>query len=82
MISIEELQREVARRAAEDREFRAQMLADPRAALNRAFGITVPDTMEVVVHACDMRTVHLVLPPVLDGEQLETVAAGFCCPGT
>ena len=66
-----------------DSVFRAQLLADPKTAINQEFGITVPDNIEIKVHKSDMTTVHLALPPdeVLDEEQLQAVSAGLCCCG-
>ena len=82
MITADELQRRVAKRAAEDREFRRQLLADPKAVLNREFGIAIPDDVDVIVHASDLRTLHLVLLPVLNEEELKAVAPGLCRCGT
>ena len=83
MQTAEEMRAHLTGRAAEDPSFRAQLIADPKTVMNQEFGITVPDSIEVVVHESDMRTVHLALPPdsTLDEEQLEAISAGLCCCG-
>lgn len=83
MQSAEEMRAHLTNRAAEDSAFRAQLVADPKGAMNQEFGITVPENIEIVVHESDMRTVHLALPPdpVMDEEQLEAISAGLCCCG-
>ncbi len=83
MKSAEEMRTHLTEKAFEDAGFRAQLVADPKGILNKEFGITVPDNINVVVHESDMQTVHLALPPssALNEEQLEAIAAGLCCCG-
>ena len=83
MQSAEEMRAHLTTKAAEDSAFRAQLIADPKGVMNQEFGIAVPDTIEIMVHESDMRTVHLALPPdtALDEEQLEAISAGLCCCG-
>ena len=68
-------------KAAEDADFRKQLIADPRSVLAETFGITVPDGFKVVVHEDDTRTAHLVLPafPELTDAQLQQAAGGGDC---
>lgn len=82
MIAVDELQRRAAERAMNDPEFRRQLLADPKAVLNREFGISIPDDVEIIVHVSDPRTVHVVLAPVLNEEQLNAVYPGRCSDGS
>lgn len=63
-----------------DPEFKARLLADPRATL-AAEGFNVPDSIEVLVMENTPRVVHMVLPPApaegeLEDEALEAVAGG------
>ncbi len=83
MKTSEDMRAHLTARAAEDSAFRAQLIADPKSVMNQEFGITVPDSIQVVVHESDMRTVHLALPPdpTLNEEQLEAISAGLCCCG-
>ncbi len=83
MQSAEEMRAHLTQKAVEDAAFRAQLLADPKGALNQEFGISVPDNIDIQVHESDMQTVHLALPPspVMDEEQLEAISAGLCCCG-
>ena len=69
------------RKAAEDADFRKQLIGDPRSALAETFGITVPDDFKVVVHEDDTRTAHLVLPAStqLTDAQLQKAAGGGDC---
>ena len=63
-------------RAAEDGEFRARLIADPKAAIASETGAAMPDGFEVVVHEDSATTAHLVLPrsSQLDEAELELVA--------
>ena len=81
MRSGDEMLRQIVDKSAVDAAFRQQLLADPRTAITAELGITMPESMNVVVHESDMQTVHLALPPDpnLTEEQLEAVSAGLCC---
>ena len=50
-------------RAGMDSGFRARLLADPRAAMEREFGITLPEGHEIHVHEDTETATHIVLPP-------------------
>ena len=70
----------------EDPHFRQWLLANPRSAVKETLNIEVPDDFEIVVHADDDRTAHLVLPPSaeLSDAQLQRAAGGakpVCAPG-
>ena len=81
MISGDEMLKQIVDKSAIDEEFRQQLLADPKSAITGELGITMPESMNVVVHESDMQTVHLALPPDpnITEEQLEAVSAGLCC---
>ncbi len=83
MQTAEELNTYLMQKAAEDEDFRAQLVSDPKGVLNDQFGITVPDNIQIKVHESDLQTIHLALPPtpVLNEEQLEAISAGWCCCG-
>ena len=49
-------------KAADDDEFRARLLADPRALLSEDYGIVLPENLKLHVHEEDATTAHLVLP--------------------
>ena len=82
METQDSMQQQLIDKASEDDAFRAQLLAEPRAAIRDALGIELPGDFDVIVHEDDVRTAHLVLPPSakLTDAQLERVAGGFC-PG-
>lgn len=81
MKSGDEMLRQIVDKSAADAAFRQQLLADPKTAITAELGITMPESMNVVVHESDMQTVHLALPPDpnITEEQLEAVSAGLCC---
>ena len=78
MTTATELKAQVLTRAAEDGDFRARLIADPKAAIASEVGTTVPDGFDVVVHEDSATTAHLVLPPsaALTEAELEAVAGG------
>ncbi len=81
MKSGDEMLRQIVEKSALDADFRQQLLADPKTTISDELGITIPDSMNIVVHESDMQTVHLALPPNphITEEQLEAVSAGLCC---
>ena len=86
MTTATELRAQVLTKAAEDEEFRASLIADPKAAIASELGTTVPDGFDVVVHEDSATTAHLVLPPTprLTDAELAAVAGGadWMTPGS
>jgi hypothetical protein len=70
-------------RAATDPAFRQQLLANPKPTLERALGITLPPSMEVVIMEEKASKLCLVLPAQalagqeLSDEQIAGVAGGY-----
>jgi hypothetical protein len=56
------LQEQIIQKAWEDAEFKKQLLADPKTAVKDAFGVDVPDTIEVEVVEETANKFYLVLP--------------------
>ncbi len=79
MTTATELKRQVLSKAAEDSEFRARLIAEPKAAIASEIGSAIPDGFDVVVHEDSATTAHLVLPlsPELTEAELESVAGGI-----
>ncbi len=79
MTTATEMKDRILNRAAEDSDFRASLIADPKAAISSEIGTTVPDGFDVVVHEDSATTAHLVLPPSpkLTEAELETAAGGI-----
>ena len=77
MKSEAEVRAHLVMKAAEDDEFRARLIADPRAALEAETGIRFPDTLRLHVHVESATDAHLVLPPKpeLSREQMDGLAA-------
>ena len=67
--------RRLLSKAGKGHEFRARLLADPRAAIEREFGVTLPEGHEVHVHEDTDATTHLVLPPLDERSEEEREAA-------
>ena len=81
MKSGDEMLQQIVEKSALDADFRKQLLAEPKSTISEELGISIPDSMNIVVHESDMQTVHLALPPDpnITEEQLEAISAGLCC---
>ena len=81
MRSGDDMLKQIVEKSALDSEFRQQLLKDPKSTISSELDITIPDSMNVVVHESDMQTVHVALPPDpnITEEQLEAISAGLCC---
>ena len=69
---------QIVGKASEDAEFRAQLLSDPKAALEQELRVSIPASMSVQVHEDSGTTAHLVLPPdsKLSESELQMAAGG------
>ena len=78
MTTATELKTRILTRASEDGDFRARLIADPKAAISAELGRTIPEGFDVVVHEDGASTAHLVLPPSseLTEADLEMVTGG------
>lgn len=81
MRSGDEMLKQIVDKSELDADFRQQLLADPKSTICSELGITMPESMNIVIHESDMQTVHIALPPdsSISEEQLEAVSAGLCC---
>ena len=79
MESPNEMRAKIVGKAAEDAEFRARLLSDPKGAIGQELGVTIPASMSVEVHEEDGATSHLVLPPdsKLSAGDLAQVSGGY-----
>ena len=82
--SGEEMRAFLVGKAADDAEFRARLVADPKQVLNEEFGMPLPDAFELSIHEDSGTHVHLVLPPSdqLDPTALAEVRGGHELTGT
>ena len=73
-----EMRAKIMGKAAEDAEFRARLLGDPKGAIEQELGVTVPASLSIEVHEEDGATAHLILPPDsrLNEGDLQAVAGG------
>jgi hypothetical protein len=77
--SRQDFEREVITRAGTDPAFRAELLADPRAAVKKTYGVDLPPSIELRVVEETPSVFYLVLPlksAELTDEQLAAVAGG------
>ena len=63
MTTTTEMKDRVLSKAAADGDFRARLIADPKAAVSAEIGQPLPDGFDVMVHEDSDTTAHLVLPP-------------------
>ena len=54
---------QILSKADEDGDFRARLIADPKAATASEIGTAIPDGFDIVVHEDSATAAHLVLPP-------------------
>ncbi|MBU0492017.1 MAG: NHLP leader peptide family RiPP precursor [Chloroflexi bacterium] len=60
---------ELINRAWHDDAFKRELLANPKAVIERALGVVLPDEVNIHVHEQTPTEVHLVLPmPPTDGD--------------
>lgn len=79
-----ELDQLIRDRLAADPDFRATLLADPRAAVATLIGMKLPDLVTVEVHEETLTHIHLVIAATptrgeIADEDLELVAGGGAC---
>ena len=82
MQSEAEVRAHIAMKAADDDDFRARLIAEPRATLEAETGLRFPDGYQLHVHEESATDAHLVLPPKpeLSREQLDRIAGGVHVP--
>ena len=73
-----EMRMKIMDRAAEDADFRARLLSDPKGAVEEELNVSIPASMSIEVHEDDAATAHLVLPPdsKLSEADLQMAAGG------
>ena len=84
MTTASELKTQILSKAEEDSDFRARLIADPRAAIASEVGTAIPEGFDVAVHEDSATTAHLVLPPSpqLTEDELERATGGWLGYGT
>ena len=78
------LKKKIVEKAMKDEAFRKELIKNPAAAVEKAFGVGVPKGIEIVVLEETSEKVFLILPATrsqaLSSEDMEKVAAGgFDC---
>ena len=80
-----ELERRLIQRSLEDEDFREQLLADPRAAVEQELGTRLPEGVQVRAVEETAQIIYLVLPDKsalgqddeLSDQELEAIAGGW-----
>jgi ethanolamine utilization microcompartment shell protein EutL len=74
----EQMLEAIRERVNQDPEFRAQLMAQPRAALSEMLGMPIPDAVNIAVYEESPTEIHLVIPAdsSLNEADLELVAGG------
>ncbi len=71
------IQEQIIAKAMKEETFRQELLSNPKAAIARAQGITIPQGVTIMVHQDTPTTLHLVLPAKVQtgegGEELSDV---------
>ena len=75
MLTPDEMRAKIVDKAAEDADFRALLLSDPKGAVKQELGLDIPSEFKVRVHEDSAGTAHLVLPPssALDEADLQAL---------
>lgn len=78
MKTYAQLRADVIDKAQKEEDFRSRLLDDPKAAVEEAIGLPMPDSVSIEVHEESPTVAHLVLPPsgALTNMDLEGIAAG------
>ena len=63
MTTATELKGQILSKAAEDSDFHAALITNPKAAIAAETEADIPDSFNVAVHEDSATTAHLVLPP-------------------
>ncbi len=75
--TIEEVREEIIRKASENEAFRSELLTNPKAAIEKELGVTIPEGFKIGVHQDNLMSINLVLPPAeLSEADLNAVVAG------
>ncbi|MBD2207937.1 NHLP leader peptide family natural product precursor [Calothrix sp. FACHB-1219] len=81
--SRHEFNAQIAAKTWQDATFRQELLSNPKAAIAKELGTTMPDNLQIHVFEEDNNNIYLVIPPVpgveeeLSDEALEQVAGGY-----
>ena len=76
--TMTEMKAHIMAKAAQDGQFRADLVRDPRAVISSELGVLIPENFAIQVHEDSATTAHMVLPlsDQLTDEDLAQVAGG------
>lgn len=80
VITASELRDHLIKQAGENDEFRARLLANPKATVSEDYGFDLPENLNLYVHEEDATTAHLVLPrsKKLTEAELQAASGAMC----
>ena len=78
ILTISEMKARLTDKAVEDEDFRARLIADPKAVVSEEFDIFIPEEFNIQVYEDGPTTAHFILPPSqrLTEEELAQAAGG------
>ncbi len=62
MQTANEMRAHPSPKARGDIDFRQKLLDDPKGAISEELGITIPESLEIIVHQNGLNTIHLDVP--------------------
>ena len=62
-LTLGEMQARILAKAAEDDDFRANLIDNPKAVIAEELGVYIPEGFDIQVHENTATTGHLILPP-------------------
>ena len=83
MMTVHEMQTRLRDRVGNDEDFRARLLADPKAVIRDELGVEVPEGFEIHMHEESASAAHLVIPApaaALSEEELKMASGGHHMP--
>lgn len=82
MLSAQQMREELVAKASEDMEFRARLIASPKAVINEEYSVEIPEAFEIQVHEDGPTSAHLILgpSPQLTENELRAAHGGWTIP--
>ena len=62
MQTASEMQAHPSQKASEEMDFRRKLLDDPKGVISQELGITIPESLEIIVRQNGLNTIHLAIP--------------------
>ncbi|GMK37801.1 hypothetical protein PCCS19_08550 [Paenibacillus sp. CCS19] len=76
-VSVDALKVQIIKKAWEDEQFKQELLADPKAAIKQAFGVEIPEAVNLKVVEEESASYYLVIPPKPEDALAKESNVGF-----